>query len=281
MREEFYQSEDGLQLFYRDWDTPGKCLPVLCLHGLTRNGKDFIELGEHLGRRRRVLACDVRGRGRSAYDPEWQNYHPGTYVADMWRLLDQAAIERVVLIGTSMGGIMAMLMAAQQPQRIAAMVLNDIGPEVDQAGIDHIARYAGKPLALDSWEEAVAALRERGGDALPGLSNEEWRQYAHQTFREGIDGRPELDYDAAISRRFAEDSAGAADKLWALFGSLTQPALILHGVLSDILSRKTTERMVEVHPRCTVIEVPGRGHVPLLNEPVALAAIDGFLGAAP
>lgn len=281
MQERFYQSEDGLRLFYRDWSGDAGRLPVLCVHGLTRNSKDFADLAGRLTPRRRTLASDVRGRGRSAYDPDWERYHPHTYVGDMWRLLDDAGVSQAIVVGTSMGGIIGMLMAAQQPARVAALIMNDVGPEVEAAGIARIAAYAGGAAAPPSWDAAIAQLQERAAAAMPDLDRNDWRRYAGQTYRTGTDGQPAIDYDINISRRFAEDSSAGAEKLWSLFAALPHPVLVLRGALTDVLGERTAARMATEHRRCVCVEVPNRGHVPLLDEPVARAAIDGFLGALP
>lgn len=279
----FYTAADGLQLFYRDWDCDRQAadtVPVLCMHGLTRNSADFIELAGHLAPRHRVIAPDVRGRARSARDPDWHNYTPVFYAGDMWRLLDELRIERVALVGTSMGGIMAMLMAVQQPQRIAAVVLNDIGPAVDPAGLARIAAYAGAaPQPLRDWRDAEAQMRTRYGEALPGLDEAFWQRYTRRSFREGIKGAPEPDYDPAIARRFGDDSGDVTEQLWALFAQIRQPLLVLRGERSDILSAATVTRMAQLRPDMVGVEVRNRGHVPLLDEPEALAAIDALLAS--
>jgi pimeloyl-ACP methyl ester carboxylesterase len=280
-RQHHYLSDDGLRLFYREFDGDRSRLPLLCMHGLTRNSGDFIDLARHLAPARRVLACDVRGRGLSARDPDWQNYQPPVYAQDMWRLLDHAGVGAAVLVGTSMGGIMAMLMAVQQPQRVAALILNDIGPEVDAKGLARIAAYAGAEVPLRNWDEAVAQMRQRYGAALPGLDDDFWRRYTRASFREGPGGALEPDYDPAIANRFAQDSGDAGGKLWELFTAIRQPVLVLRGETSDILSRDTLQRMAVLHPQLQAVEVPARGHVPLLDEPAALAAIDRFLAALP
>lgn len=273
----FYQSADGLQLFYRAWDGDAERLPLLCMHGLTRNSADFIELADHLAPCHRVIAPDVRGRGRSARDPDWRNYHPTFYSGDMWTLLDELQIERAVLVGTSMGGIMAMLMAVQQPQRVAALVLNDIGPEIHPVGLARIAAYAGVVQPLSSWADAEAQMRERYGAALPGKDDAFWQRYTRRSFRAGADGVPAADYDPAIANRFGDDSAAAAQQLWELFRHIRQPLLVLRGELSDILAPATVTRMAELHPQLRSVEVRQRGHVPLLDEPEVLAAIDALL----
>jgi pimeloyl-ACP methyl ester carboxylesterase len=145
--EKFYRSRDGLQLYYRDYAGDAGKVPVLCLHGLTRNSRDFAALAAHIAPTRRVIVPDHRGRGRSQYDPHWLNYHPGTYVDDMWTLLQELSIERVIVVGTSLGGLMATLMAAMRPQMLAGVVLNDIGPEIDPTGAARIQSYAGRRCA--------------------------------------------------------------------------------------------------------------------------------------
>ena len=160
--ERFFESADGLRLHYRDYPTergnPAR-LPVLCLHGLTRNSRDFERLAPHLQRERRVLAADLRGRGQSARDPDWRNYQPGVYLADLAALLDDARAARVVIVGTSLGGLLAMLFAAREPARVAGIVLNDIGPEIDPVGRTRIATYVGRSAPVRNWDEAVNQAR--------------------------------------------------------------------------------------------------------------------------
>ncbi len=273
----FYRSDDGLQLFYRDWPGAAESLPLLCMHGLTRNSSDFTELAAHVAPRHRVIAPDVRGRGGSARDPDWHNYYPAFYAGDMWRLLDELRIERALLVGTSMGGIMAMVMAVQQPQRVAGIVLNDIGPAIDPAGLARIAAYAGVAQPLRDWNDAEAQMRERYATALPDMDDAFWARYTRRSFREGTGGVPEPDYDPAIAKRFGDDSAAAEEKLWELFALIRQPLLVLRGELSDILSAATVARMAQLRPDLRSVEVRNRGHVPLLDEPEVLDAIDALL----
>lgn len=273
----FYTAAAGLQLFYRDWPGNADALPLLCMHGLTRNSSDFTELAEHVSPRHRIIAPDVRGRGRSARDPDWNNYYPAFYTGDMWRLLDELQIERALLVGTSMGGIMAMVMAVQQPQRVAGIVLNDIGPSIDPAGLARIAAYAGVAQPLRDWEDAEAQMRERYGVALPGMSDEFWQRYTRRSFRMGADGVLAPDYDPDIAKRFGDDSGDAEQKLWELFALIRQPLLVLRGERSDILAATTVARMAQQRPDLRSVEVRNRGHVPLLDEPEVLGAIDQLL----
>lgn len=274
-----WESADGLKLFYRDYaPSAGGGVPVLCLPGLTRNSRDFNELAEHLAGHRRVICPDLRGRGHSQHDPEWRNYQPLTYVDDTWRLLDTLGLEHVVVIGTSLGGLMAMIMAAQQPQRVTGVVLNDVGPEIAPEGLARIRAYTGKLPAVRSWEDAVAQVRQIYGAALPGLDDARWLAYAHQGFRENAEGIPQLDYDPAIGRAIEEVSGEPPDP-WPLFRALTMPTLALRGEFSDILAPATLERMQQEKPGLQAVIVANRGHVPLLDEPESLAAIDDFLAS--
>lgn len=273
-----YHSTDGLSLFCRDYRSPRAAAPsVLCLHGLTRNSRDFIELAEHLQSNYRVLIPDVRGRGRSDYDPVWQNYHPGTYVNDMWTLLDFLQLSRVIIIGTSMGALMGMLMAAQKPEHIAGLVLNDAGPELDPVGLARIAQYAGKLQPVTTWAQATAQTRSVYGDALRGLSAAQWRAYTQKSFRERDDGVPVPDSDPKIGDAL-RTAATAPQNIWPVYQQIVRtPILAIRGEYSDILSAATVARMAREKPDLRAITVANRGHVPLLNEPDCLPAIDKFL----
>lgn len=282
MTERWFESADGLRLYYRDYapEAPGR-LPVLCLPGLTRNSRDFEHVALRLRRERRVLCADLRGRGRSQHDPNWQNYHPGTYLGDVGRLLDHAGVERCVFFGTSLGGILTMLTAATQPQRVAAAILNDIGPEVDPAGLARIASYVGRYPPARTWPEAVAIVRATYEIALPDLTDEQWADYTRRSYTD-VDGAPQLDMDPNIGEAVRAAPAAAAPDLWPVFAALASvPTLVLRGAASDILSSTTLDRMQAQKPDLDRVEVPNRGHVPLLDEPEAVTAIDAFLARLP
>lgn len=273
-----FTARDGLQLFCRSYPGPTADAPtVLCLHGLTRNSRDFTALARHLQPHYRILTPDIRGRGRSAYDPHWQNYHPGTYVQDVGALLDELKIERVAIIGTSLGALMAMLLAAQQPQRLAGIALNDAGPEIDPRGLARIAQYAGRAAPVHSWSDAAAYVKTVYGDALWGLDDAQWLAYARLSYRENAEGIPVPDADPNIGAAF-RDTPTAPQSLWPVYALLTQlPILVLRGEHSDILSAATVQRMAREKPDLQYISIPNRGHAPLLDEPESLQAIDGFL----
>ncbi|RMF15244.1 MAG: alpha/beta hydrolase [Alphaproteobacteria bacterium] len=278
--ERFVKVPDGLDIFYRDYPGPSQTdrLPVLCLHGLTRNSADFETIAPRLAEDRRVLAMDVRGRGRSQWDPDWRRYHPGSYVADAFALMDHEGIDRAILIGTSMGGIMSMIMGAMAPTRFAGMVLNDIGPKVEEAGVERISGYVGKMPEIRSWADAVEATRTLNEAFFPDLDEAEWKAFARRLFHEDEEGRPVPAYDPAIRRNFTERKDEAAPDLWAAFEACRDiPILVLRGETSDILSPETVAEMYRRHPKTHAVTVPNRGHAPLLDEPAAIEAIDDFL----
>lgn len=278
----YYNSGDGLRLYYRDYGSEATDkLPVLCLPGLSRNSRDFEHVALRLQAERRVLCADLRGRGRSQHDPNWRNYHPGTYLADVALLLADAGVERCVFFGTSLGGILSMLFNATAPQRVAAVILNDIGPEVDPAGLARIASYVGRHPPAKTWAEAVAIVRATYECALHGLSDEQWLDYARRSYTD-VDGMPRLDMDPMIGEAVRSAPAAAAPDLWPVFAALGPvPTLVLRGVASDILSTATLDRMQAQKPDLASVEVPNRGHVPLLDEPEAVAAIADFLARVP
>jgi pimeloyl-ACP methyl ester carboxylesterase len=273
-----WQSHDGLRLYARVYEAANKGAPtVLCLHGLTRNGRDFEDLAPHLSSRYRVIAPDLRGRGFSARDPQMQNYQPAIYVRDILALLDAVDAPRVAIIGTSLGGMLAMMMGYGQHKRVAGMVLNDVGPEVDPAGLERIKQYAGKlPPAL-TWRVAVAQTVAVFGEAWPGLRPERWERLARRGYREDAGGVVLADADPTIGEALRAAPAAALD-LWPLWRALRAiPTLAIRGARSDILSAATFARMKSENPDLEQLEVADRGHVPLLDEPECLAALDSFL----
>jgi pimeloyl-ACP methyl ester carboxylesterase len=276
--EYWFESHDGLKLFARIHPGPAPSAPVvLCLHGLMRNGRDFEDLALHLARHYRVLVPDVRGRGFSARDPQPGNYKLPVYVQDLMTLLAGVGAARVGIIGTSMGGLMALLLSALQPQLVAALVLNDIGPQVERAGLERIRGYAGRAPPVASWAEAIAQVRGIYGEAWPNLSDARWEKIARASYREDARGVPQADADARIAEPLRANADGAAPDLWPLWESLAAlPVLAIRGAHSDILSAQTLERMQQ-KPHVTTLTVAARGHAPLLDEPQALAAIDTFL----
>jgi pimeloyl-ACP methyl ester carboxylesterase len=278
--EKFFKSRDGLQIYFRDYEGDTAKAPVLCLHGLTRNSRDFAALAGHIAPARRVIVPDQRGRGRSQYDAQWMNYHPGTYVEDVWALLSELSIQRVVVVGTSLGGLMAMLMAATRPQMLAGVVLNDIGPEIDPVGVARIQSYAGRLPPVRNWDDAAAQMKMTFGLAFPEYDEQQWRDFARKSFDEDEAGVPRLAADPRIGDavRAIPAPPGIAQAMWLAFGQLRNlPALALRGATSDLLSAATFERMQQEVPSLIAVTVPNRGHAPQLDEPASLRAIDAFL----
>lgn len=277
-----YTSPDGLTLYYRDYAAESDRLPVVCLPGLSRNSRDFETLAPRLQRGgRRVITPDLRGRGRSQRDPNWSNYQPLTYLGDIAALQAAAGAERVVVIGTSLGGILAMLIAATRPAAIAGAVLNDVGPEIASEGLQRISQYVGRCAPVSNWEEAAAQARANYGFAMPGLSDDDWLDYARRSYIE-IDGVPQLDMDPMIGEAVRSARSGAVPDLWPAFGALQPvPTLALRGVLSDVLSAETFDRMAREKPDLRRLSVERRGHPPLLDEPEVVEAIEEFLAELP
>lgn len=277
----YYQSSDGLNLFYRDFGGQNDGTPIICLPGLTRNSRDFEDLANRLSDRRRVLTVDFRGRGFSDHDPTWQNYHPGTYIDDVWTLLDTLDIPKIAVVGTSLGGLCAMAMAAQQGERLAGAVINDIGPEINPAGLARVQEYTGRLPPVGSWEEAAQQTREIYGHWLPDLSDDDFMALARRGFREDEAGVPQLDIDANIGKAVREVGAQKGDP-WALFDALMDiPTTLLWGMMSDILTEDIIDKMKARKSDLEVVAVPNRGHVPLLDEPECVSAIDEFLQRVP
>ncbi|MEO1081365.1 MAG: alpha/beta hydrolase [Pseudomonadota bacterium] len=276
----YYQSADGLTLYARDYPGPegSTLLPVLCMHGLTRNSADFSWIASRLAKTRRVISVDQRGRGLSDYDPVASNYTPVTYVADMFKLLDELDVPRMLVIGTSMGGLMAMIMANMQGERFAGIVLNDIGPELHPAGLDRIKSYVGKRREIRNWDDAVAQTREINEVAFPRYTDEEWLRFTQGLYFEE-NGVPIIAHDAAIAEAMqdAESNAVPPD-LWPLFHRMAAiPMLVVRGELSDLLATDCVEKMQSISPTLRVAQIPDRGHAPMLDEPVAVEAVEAFL----
>ena len=268
---------DGLRLHYRDYPGAADKPPLLCLPGLTRNARDFAEFAERYSPRFRVIALDFRGRAASDYDPLPARYSPLTYAGDVIELLDQLGIAQALFVGTSLGGLVTMIIAATAPQRIAAAIINDVGPDVDPAGIDRILTYVGKDVRFKSWDEAADAIAANYGGNFERFTHADWVAMAKRNCREE-NGEVRFDYDMAIAEPFRTAGPAPQVDLWPLFAALGhKPLLVIRGEKSDLLTAQTADKMKAVAPGMTLAVVPGVGHAPELNEPEAIAAIDEFL----
>ena len=282
--ENSYRSRDGLKLYYRDYPGDVKKVPVLCMHGLTRNSRDFEALSLKIMPGRRVITPDFRGRGQSQYDSMWMNYHPMTYVDDMWLLLHELGIDKVIAIGTSLGGLVAMLMGAVRAQTFAGIVLNDIGPEVDPVGAARIRSYAGRFPPPRSWDDAIEQMKSVFGAALPDFTERQWTDFVRLSYSEDETGSPRLEADPRIGDavRAVQVPPGATQGMWLAFNALRDtPTLAIRGALSDLLSVEVFDRMQREHPRLQPVTVKDRGHVPQLDEPQSAAALERFLAELP
>jgi pimeloyl-ACP methyl ester carboxylesterase len=282
-----FTSDDGLHLHARDYPAsagPAR-LPVVCLHGLTRNSADFDELAPEIARLgRRVLVPDVRGRGQSARDPNPDNYNPIVYANDVVRLLHDLGIARAVFIGTSMGGLITMTLAVRHIQLIAGAVINDVGPVLSVKGLARIAGYAGRCSTLASWDDAAAYIKDINACAFPDAPDEEWGKWARRAFEEDEAGKLALRYDPHIAIALQTGKLRPTSMAGRLaFKRLAhkRPTLLVRGALSDLLEPEQAAWMRRAAPAMQYTEVPNVGHAPMLTEPEALKSIREFLNRLP
>jgi pimeloyl-ACP methyl ester carboxylesterase len=273
----YFTVRDGLRLHYRDYPGATGKPPLLCLHGLTRNARDWSDFAERYSPGHRVIALDFRGRAGSDYDPIPARYMVPTYAGDVIEMLDQLGIPEAIFVGTSLGGLVTMAIAAMAPQRIRASILNDVGPDVDPAGIGRILSYVGKDARFESWDAAADAIAANYGASFDRYTHEDWVKMAKRNCRED-NGEIRFDYDMAIAEPFRTAGPTPQVDLWPFFAALGQkPLLVVRGEKSDLLTAETAARMRSVAPHMKLAVVPGVGHAPELNEPEAVAAIDEFL----
>lgn len=271
-------SSDGLRIHYRDYAGPPSRPPIVCIPGLTRNARDFEGVAERLGGAWRLICVELRGRGESGHSADPMNYVPLTYLQDLEALIADLKLDRFVLFGTSLGGIMTMLLAVTRREAIAGALLNDIGPVLEQRGIEHIRSYVGRPQSWPTWLHAARALCEAQKDRYPDWGMDQWLVYAKRLCRVTAQGRIVFDYDMRLSEPF-KAPAGADFDLWPAFRALAGiPSLLLRGELSDLLSEETADRMKAENPDLEVVTVPRVGHAPTLDEPEAIAATERLLG---
>ena len=272
----YFTVRDGLKLHYCDYPGDAAKPPLLCLPGLTRNARDFAELAERYSPRFRVLVLEFRGRGLSEYDPVPARYIPPTYAFDVIELLDQLTVEQAIFVGTSLGGLVTMAIAALAPDRIAAAIVNDNGPDNDDAGVERIKTYVGSGTRFSSWDEAAETIA-RNTQAFENYTHDDWVRMARRNCRED-NGEVVFDYDQAIALPFNTAGPTPQVDMWPLFAALAQkPLLVIRGAKSDLLSADTLAKMHAAAPAMKSALVAGVGHAPDLTEPEAVAAIDAFL----
>jgi pimeloyl-ACP methyl ester carboxylesterase len=274
----YWWSNDGLRLHYRDYAGDASRPAIICIPGLTRNARDFEGVAARLKGDWRVICVDLRGRGESAQAKDPMTYVPLTYLQDMEALLAELKLERFVLFGTSLGGLITMLMAASGKERIAGALLNDIGPVMEARGLEHIRSYVGRSQNWPTWLHAARALAEAQQDRYPDWALDDWLLYAKRVGRLNANGRIVLDYDMRIAEPFKLPQGEAGFDLWPAFRALEGiPSLVVHGELSDVLSAESVQRMTAEVKSMESVTVPHVGHAPTLDEPEAQKGIDKLL----
>jgi pimeloyl-ACP methyl ester carboxylesterase len=279
----FATSTDGLRLHACSiGPIDAAALPVLCLPGLTRTAEDFEVIAQALANDpqnpRRVVAIDYRGRGRSDFDLNPDNYTVPVEAADVLTLAAAAGLSRSIWLGTSRGGLISMVIAATRPELVAGIILNDIGPELDIKGLLKIKGYLGVPATPQTWDEAADGLRRLFGSVFLALAHDDWMAWARRAFRQDADGRLVRTYDTALARNFDSITRETPPpKLWELFDQMAHvPLLSIRGELSDLLSRECVAEMKRRRPDMETCGVPLQGHAPLLADARTIALIKAF-----
>jgi pimeloyl-ACP methyl ester carboxylesterase len=279
MTPHYVRLQDGLTIYCAEYLCTGKslaCPPILCLAGMTRNSRDFESLAPWLASEFRVFAADLRGRGYSDRDPEWQRYRLEVYLDDIRALLNELAIPEVIVIGTSLGGLIGLCLGRSDTPRIAGLVLNDIGPELDPTGLERIARTVGTAPTAQSWPQAARQLAAGHAAAMPDYEDDDWLRFARRLCREQSPGVIERDMDPLIGRAMRE-SGGEIPDFWETYlAQGDKPMLALRGELSDLLSLQTLQRMQSLRPKLETATIARRGHTPTLDEPDSRRALAQF-----
>lgn len=282
----YWWSNEGLRLHYRDYpadpalqpqDAPPRP-PIICIPGLTRNARDYEEVAARLAGQWRVICVDLRGRGDSAYARDPMSYVPLTYVQDMEALLVDQKIAHFIGFGTSLGGLITMLLASTRPGRVVGALLNDIGPQIEPEGLARIRDYVGQGRSFPTWLHAARALAEIQDSAFADFEISDWVKFSKKVMKLSPGGRIVYDYDMKIAEPFALPGGESGVDLWpALTGLKSSPTLILRGETSDLFSEATAARMMEMLPMARLVTVANRGHAPTLEEPEVTIAIADLL----
>lgn len=273
----YWATKDGLRLHYRDYPGDAAATPVLCIPGLTRNARDFEAVAERLSPARRVIVAELRGRGLSDYSPNFEDYNARVYAEDIAALLGVLALPQVALFGTSLGGIVTMLLGFARDPRLAGVLLNDIGPVVIEEGLERIRSYVGAPQKWADWKQAARATERTHRHAYPTYTAADWERMARQLDREEADGSIVPDYDPAIAILTAMPTPVPPEPWRFIEGFRDMPGLLIWGELSDILSEETARETVARLPEMKLAIVPDTGHPPTLDEPAAREAVDDLL----
>ncbi len=274
----YWWSNDGLRLHYRDYAGPSDRPAILCLAGLTRNVRDYDGVAARLAGDWRVIVVDLRGRGESAFAKDPMTYVPLSYVQDLEALLTDLALPGIVAFGTSLGGILTMLLAGTAQKRFAGVLLNDVGPDLDPRGLARIRTYVGKPATYPTWMHAARGVQEANAAIYPDYGIEEWLVMAKRLHRLNSAGRIVLDYDMKIAEPFRLPGNEAGPDMWRAFDAIGDvPMLVVRGETSDILAEGGAEAMMQRAPQAELVTIPRVGHAPTLEDPQAVSAIDRLL----
>ncbi len=281
-RDGYWWSNDGLRLHYRDYAGPDDRPAILCIPGLTRNARDFEGVAGRLGGTWRVICVELRGRGESAYAKDPMTYVPLTYLQDIEALLRELKLERFVAFGTSLGGLITMLLSLSEGERMAGALINDIGPVLDTRGLDRIRSYVGRSQSWPTWLHAARHFASAQRDVYPDWTLEQWLVFAKRLCRLGANGRVGFDYDMRIAEPFRIPGGATGFDLERAFAGLAgRPSLVVRGALSDLLSAETVTRMQAGNPDLDAIVIPRVGHAPTLDEPEAIFATERLLARVP
>ena len=274
----FWWSNDGLRLHYRDYAGPEGKPPIICIPGLTRNARDFEGVAGRLAGEWRVICVELRGRGESAYARDPMTYVPLTYLQDVEALLRELDLPQIVLFGTSLGGLVAMLLSLGSADRIAGALLNDVGPDLDTRGLDRIRSYVGRSQSWPTWLHAARHFQESQRAVYPRWKLDQWLAFAKRLCRLNAQGRIVLDYDMRIAEPLKLPAPAGGFDLWPAFRALQGvPLLSVRGALSDLLAPRTVERMLAEAPQMETVTVAHVGHAPTLDEPEAVEATGRLL----
>jgi pimeloyl-ACP methyl ester carboxylesterase len=283
-QDRWWSTDDGLRLYARDYPaSSGRVrLPVICLHGLTRNSADFEDVAPYIAALdRRVIVPDIRGRGLSEKDQDPMNYHIWTYARDILDLCDSMGIGQAIFVGTSMGGLITMVLSTLRPNLIKAAVLNDVGPVLSSKGLARISSYAAQSQQVfKNWHDAAVYIAEANRIAFPNYSPSDWQKFAKRVFIKGRDGLLRLAYDPRITEAFKSVTVTSSTYDMApCYVSLAtgRRVLLVRGALSDLLEETEADQMALLSTDFKRVDVDYVGHAPMLTEPTARAAITDFL----
>ena len=263
------------RMAYTEWGDPHNPRVLVCVHGLTRNGRDFDDLARAMAPHYRVICPDVVGRGRSGWLAVKDDYQLPTYVADMITLIARLDVETVHWMGTSMGGLIGMIIASMPDNPIRRLVLNDVGPVVTAASLRRIGQYVGNAPVFPSYEAGESYIREVSAP-FGRLTDAQWRHLSETSLKE-VDGGWAMRYDPGIGEPFRKTPILADVNLWPIYEAISSPTLVMRGAESDLLLHDTAAQMTTRGPKARLLEVPDVGHAPTLMDAAQIAPIRDFL----